>query len=242
MKTHVGISNSGVHMKHKKKVTPAVLNANQANSKSSTGPTSKQGKANSRRNAKTHGILATKLVFETEEQRKEFEELLQACRKDRAPQGLLEEGLVEEIAIVFWKLGITEGFVAKDLLRRQDLDDDLGGIFSKDIHLPISSWDLPLDRGWECERIVVRAVGRTDSSSASASRGPAVFQNQVITAIQKTNGDNHQKAKHLEVEAVLGSTFDKMTRYQSALKRDLYRTIDMLCKLQAERKDRESKA
>jgi hypothetical protein len=126
-------------MKHKKKLTPAVLNANQANSESSTGPTSKQGKANSRRNATTHGILATKLIFETEEQRKEFEELLQACKKDRAPQGLLEEGLVEEMAIMFWKIGITEGIVAKNLLRRQDLDDNLDGIFRKDIDLPLAA-------------------------------------------------------------------------------------------------------
>jgi hypothetical protein len=60
--------------------------------------------------------------------------------------------------------------------------------------------------------------------------------------MQKTDGNNSQKGEHLEVEAVLGSTLDKMTRYQSALKRDLYRTIDMLCKLQAERRKGESDA
>jgi hypothetical protein len=33
-------------MKHKKKVTQAVLGANRANSRSSTGPSTKQGKSN----------------------------------------------------------------------------------------------------------------------------------------------------------------------------------------------------
>ena len=57
--------------------------------------------------------------------------------------------------------------------------------------------------------------------------------------LQQSSSYNSQKAGHLEVEAVLGSSLDRLTRYQSALKRDLYRAIQTLRSLQAERRERE---
>ena len=60
-----------------------------------------------------------------------------------------------------------------------------------------------------------------------------------MSAVQNLRNDNSQEAGHLEVEAVLGSSLEKMTRYQSALKRDLYRAIEMLRTLQAEKRERE---
>lgn len=226
-------------MKHKKTVTQAVLDANRANSRSSTGPKTKHGKSNSSYNALRHGILARKVVLDTHEQRAEFRELRHACRKEWGPDGLYEKFLVEEIAVIFWKLGILEGLQAQELLRRQELSDDVDSIFHKDLELPISGYDLPLDRGWDCERLVVRAVSGKDNSYSSASRGPAVVQGQVINAFQNSQDSNSQKAGHLEFEAVLGNSLANMTRYQSVLKRDLYRAIEELRKTQAERSERE---
>ena len=223
-------------MKRKKTVTRAVLDANRANSQSSTGPSTKQGKSNSSHNALQHGILARKVELDTDEQRAEFEELQRVCKRDLVPEGLVENFLVEEIAVIFWKLAIAGGLEAKELLRRQELSDGLDGIFHKDIQLPISDWDLPIDRGWDCERIIVRAVASKDWSCSTASRGPAVFQNQVVTAIQNSENHNNQKDGQLEIEAVLGSALEKMTRYQGSLKRDLYRAIDALGQKQAERR------
>ncbi len=217
----------------------AVLDANRANAQSSTGPRTKEGKSEASGNAIRHGILARKVVLDTHEQRVEFRELLQACRTDRAPVGLLEDCLVQEIAILFWKIGIAGGLVAKELLQRQELSDHLGDIFDHNLELPIRRWDLPIDRGWDCERIIVRAVAGKDMSNANASRGPAVLQNQIISTIQSSQNHNSQQGDHLEVEAVLGRTLDKMTRYQSALKRDLYRAIEMLRKMQSERRQSE---
>jgi hypothetical protein len=57
----------------------------------------------------------------------------------------------------------------------------------------------------------------------------------VINAFQNSHNSNSQEAGHLEFEAVLGNSLANMTRYQSALKRDLYRAIEMLRKIQAER-------
>lgn len=52
-------------MKHKKNVTDAVRAANPANSRSSTGPRTKQGKSNSSHNALRRGVLARKVVLDT---------------------------------------------------------------------------------------------------------------------------------------------------------------------------------
>jgi len=224
-------------MKHKKTVTRAVLAANRANAQSSTGPRTKQGKSNSSCNALRHGILARKVVLDTEEQRAEFQELLQSCKTEWGPEWLIEKFLVEEIAILLWKLGITEGLETRELSLRQDVRDGVDAVFHGDLKLPISDWDLPIDKGWECERIVVRAAAGKDTSHASTSRGPAIFQNKVINAIQKSQNQDSQEAGHLEVEAVLGNSLANMTRYRSILKRDLYRAIETLRKVQAERRE-----
>ena len=60
-----------------------------------------------------------------------------------------------------------------------------------------------------------------------------------MDAIQNSQNYNSQEAGHLEVEAVLGSSLEKKTRYQTTLKRDLYRAIEVLRTLQAERSERE---
>jgi len=180
------------------------------------------------------------VVLDTHEQRAEFRELQHVCKTEFSPEGLLEKFLVEEIATLFWKLGITEGLQAQELLLRQELSDHVGSIFHKDLKLPISGHDLPLNRGWDCERLVVRAVSGKDTSYSSASRGPAVVQGQVVNAFQNSQNSNSQNAGHLEFEAVLGNSLANMTRYQSALKRDLYRAIETLHKLQMERREREN--
>jgi hypothetical protein len=229
-------------MKIKKSISDDVRKANRVNAQSSTGPRTERGKSNSSHNALRHGILARKLLLETHEQRAEFRELRHACKKEFSPEGLLEKFLVEEITAIFWKLGITEGLQAKELLRREELSDCMGSdgldnIFHKDLELPIDGHDLPLNRGWDCERLVVRAVSGEDTTNSSASRGPAVVKGQVVNAFQNSQNSNSQRAGHLEFEAVLGNSLSNMTRYQSALKRDFYKATETLRKIQAERRE-----
>lgn len=226
-------------MKHNKTVTDAVRAANRANAQSSTGPRTKQGKSNSSNNAVRHGILSRKVVLDTDEQRAEFLELRQCCKTELRPKGLLEKFVVEEIATLFWKLGIVEFLEVRELLRRQELSDDVDSIFRKDLKLPISGYDLPLDRGWDCERMVVRAVAGKDQRDSDTMCGPGVVQGQVVQALKSSRNSDHQKFDHLEVEAVIGSALESMTRYQAKLKRDLYRAIETLRKMQAERREGE---
>ncbi|HEV2396252.1 MAG TPA: hypothetical protein VGS27_04890 [Candidatus Sulfotelmatobacter sp.] len=231
-------------MKHKKTVTDAVRAANRANSQLSTGPRTDRGKSHSRRNAHLHGILARKVVLDTHEQRAEFRKLRRHCKKELHPKGLLEKFVAEEIATIFWKLGLIEPLVFRELSRSQELLDGVDkifhfSVFHKDLELPIRGDDLPLDRGWDCERMVVRAIVSKDQHYSKTVCGPPISNGQMVQAAKASQKDDHQSVDHLEVEAVMGNALETLTRYQTKLKRDLYRAIDTLRKIQAERREGE---
>ncbi len=226
-------------MKGKKKITEAVLAANRGNAKLSTGPKTEQGKSKTCQNALRHGILSKRIVLKNDKDRSEFQALLQSWNTDRSPEGLVEELLVDEAVIIAWRLQTLEGLITRELSIREDVTDQLDGVFLGQLKLPISSWDLPLDRGWDCERIVVRAIAAKDESNSSGSRAPAVFQNVVLKEVQKTGNHTSEEGGHLEVEATLGNSLANMTRYQRMLKSDLYKAIKTLSDVQAERRNRE---
>jgi hypothetical protein len=223
----------------KKTVTAAVLAANRANAKSSTGPKTEQGKSNTRHNALRHGILAKMVVLETDEERAGYKEISESWNGEFSPVGLQEEVQVEEITILSRNLQIVEGLISRELVFRRGVRGRVDSVFHRDLKLPISDWDLPIGRGWDCERIVVRAVAGKDESNYSASRTPGLLQNQLTSAVQNTRKRNVQEAGHLEVEATLISSLEKWTRYQATLKRDFYRALEKLRDLQAERRKRE---
>lgn len=226
-------------MKHKKTVSDAVRTANRANAQLSTGPRTDRGKSTASNNALRHGILARKIKLDTHEERKAYRQIWTCWKRHFHPRGQLEKFLVEEIANISWKLGITEALEVDELLRREYVRDDVGGVFHGDLKLPIHDWDLPLERGWDCERVIVRAVAGDDDSNSHGSSGPAVVQGQLLNGVQASQGKCHRHGGHLEVQAVLGSSLSNMTRYRSALKKDFYRAVERLCALKAERREQE---
>jgi hypothetical protein len=68
----------------------------------SGGPSTKQGKEKSRRNAVKHGIFA-RVVLLDNESAPQFDGLLQGFRNDLRPEGTLEEVLVEKLAALMWR-------------------------------------------------------------------------------------------------------------------------------------------
>jgi hypothetical protein len=82
------------------------LEANRRNARFSTGPKTEQGKVHSRRNALKHGVLASALLVSKglgAEDSAEFGELLTILHEDLLPVGVLEEMLVEKIAVCWWR-------------------------------------------------------------------------------------------------------------------------------------------
>jgi hypothetical protein len=70
--------------------------------RSGTGPRSPMGKERSRGNALKHGLFA-KVVLLSHESRAHFASLLLGLRRDLNPEGMLEEVLVEKIAMSLWR-------------------------------------------------------------------------------------------------------------------------------------------
>jgi hypothetical protein len=90
-----------------KRVTEKQLAANRRNALKSTGPRTPEGKAVSRYNALKHGILAKAVIppaLEPYESRADFDDLLDAFEAQFAPANRLEALLVQQMAIIYWRL------------------------------------------------------------------------------------------------------------------------------------------
>jgi hypothetical protein len=81
----------------------AQIAANRLNARKSTGPRTPRGKAVMRRNPLRHGLSAATLVLFYESQA-EFERFRQDLALDFEPVGAEECALVEQIAILRWRL------------------------------------------------------------------------------------------------------------------------------------------
>ena len=80
---------------------------NRLNAQKSTGPRTPEGKARSRRNALTHGLLAKTVILdgkEHDEDPAEFDALLYSLISELCPVGALEDMCVEKIAVCYWRL------------------------------------------------------------------------------------------------------------------------------------------
>ena len=79
------------------------IQANKLNAQRSTGPRTLQGKARVASNALKHGLNGKRIVLPNEDP-EEFDDLRNALREELAPQGALEEMLVDEIVADAWRL------------------------------------------------------------------------------------------------------------------------------------------
>jgi len=94
-------------MKNKKGTSLAKIEASRKNALQSTGPKTLQGKSVVKWNAVKHGLLSKEVVIlagEGKENKTEFRNLTSQLWQDLQPVGVLEEMLVEKIAICYWRL------------------------------------------------------------------------------------------------------------------------------------------
>ncbi len=156
----------------------------------------------------------------------EYDALRKLWSEDWRPEGAAEEYCIEEIIANIWKLNVVEKLVEKEFERRTRTSNKSEGIgvFDNDLELPIESFDLPLDRAWDCEKVMVRAFSDRPGAS-SPSPKPGSFGN---TFGDFMTSQGNRDGRHLEIQAVLGSSLDTLMRYQTRLKKDLYKAIDLL--------------
>ena len=221
----------------KRTVTDAVIAANEDKAKSSTGPKTPKGKSASSRSSRRHDILARAVFLDSDEKRAGYQALWQSWNAHFKPQGPLERLLVEDITNTCWKLAIEESLETKELTRRQQDSNPVLGLFENTLQLPIDACDLPVDHSWNCDRLVVRAVARDEHSNVTGTRQPAVVQNRWVEQVKKLDDSQNRHGGHLEIEAVLGSTLDTLTRYGRTLRNNLYRAIRQMRILRGEEQE-----
>ena len=192
--------------------------ANRENARKSTGPKTPEGKAATRLNAVKHGLLSQQVLLPGEDAAA-LEELGERLRTELQPVGPLEDILAEQIIAAFWRL---------HRLRRVE-----AGIFA---------WER---YGELHERAQIEAK--------SFKRDPLLDMIDKDTTI--TDEQKHQealvKAQELQAEqfeetATLGRifmrdasgahAFSKLSRYEVAMERSLYRAVHELQRLQAARR------
>src|ERR1035438_9900842 len=66
---------------------------------------------------------------------------------------------------------------------------------------------------------------------------PLLLKSARVRDFQDAGKHNNRSASHIELEAVLGNSLDRITRYQSLLKKDFYRAIDALRAVQKEKRE-----
>ncbi len=106
-----------------KRVTDKQLAANRRNAQKSTGPRTAEGKAVSRYNALKHGILARAVIppaLAPYESRADFDRLVEAFQDQFAPATPLEALLVQQVAVIYWRLARLYRAEAGAIAYRQD--------------------------------------------------------------------------------------------------------------------------
>jgi hypothetical protein len=196
--------------------------ANRRNSLKSTGPKTPEGKAAIRLNATKHGLLSQDVLLPGENEAA-LKELGERLREELQPVGELENLLVERVIASTWRL------------RR--LGRVEAGIFARELYGELA------ERARREASIYTRTVNSDDE-----------FMAQFLSRTIITDEQKHQEAVESDREmesvrdgelATLGQTFirdaneanafSKLSRYESAIERSLYKALHELQRLQAAR-------
>ncbi len=197
------------------------IEANRRNARSSTGPQTRTGKAASKLNALKHGLRAEEFVV-LDEDPADFASVLEILVDESQPQGPLEERLIERVAACMWRL--------RRLYRVE------AGIFNTEI------LTIELDRA------------RNEAKSYEQSESDIILAS--LSKVQITDENRHNRAtvrvektaRLLQDESLaIGVAFkqdvenagaiSKLSRYEAAIERSLYRALHELQRIQAAREN-----
>ena len=213
-------------MKIHKTMTDKAIAASQDNGKKGNGPTDPSKVT---QNARKHGLASKYLAFQNEEERQEFDALLNELVDEHHPQGRTGLELVNKIAVDFWKLAEENGWEMQALAHRRQATVAIMNTLAEnydDEQLPLFSErdgsHSAAQLGWDCRELVVRT-----GTKSSEEEDDGIHDGR------------RGKIGHVQIEARLNTSLDTMLRYQAAINRDLYRALGELRSMQRERHERE---
>jgi hypothetical protein len=212
-------------MKTPKTVSGKVIQANRENAKKSTGPRGKSGKLAVRNNAMKHGLLTSRVTFQNGDEEQEFNTLVDDLYEEFKPKGISEALLVEEIATCWWKLRTAAQWGLQDFRSRRkaslaflnafnESSDEIGDAIS-DQHDRLRA---AAKSGWECREVLITVGGNKAEGE------------------DEVTGEPTQTSAKTQLQARLGSSGETLLRYETAWRRDLYRAIEILRKIQGARR------
>lgn len=206
-----------IALKLKKNMTEVALAANRANAQKSTGPGQPEAV---KRNALKNGFRSKSLFFENEEEQKGYEEFAAGLWQDQQPQGILQEMLVDEMAISWWKFQLIDPLLLQQIRSRTEASAKIydGFLLAKQAYLkggfaPEMGLREVVDQGWQCDQLVMSAGG-------SESPGESADDEAKI-----------QGGGRLQLQ--LRDTGDKLMRYANTWRRDFYRALAALVALRS---------
>jgi len=231
-------------MKNKKKITDKVIAANQKNAGAATGPKTDRGKRASSKNAGKHLLTAEVVVPDEDSENPYYQHVLERWLSDYQPQTIWEEDLVREIVRLGMQISRADNLVRREVANfgaeiEGTLLGSVDGVFTSKLVLPVDAFDLPIQRGFNCERLIVRASSTQDNSQLGANRGPALDQSGQPKPGFEMRGKNDSDGQRLEFQAEMVPILDKLRRYRTALVRERYRAIEALRVAQEDRRERE---
>lgn len=138
--------------------TEKQTHANRQNALKSTGPKTPEGKLMAKGNAVKHGILSPAVVIrrgDGQERAEVYQCLHQGLRDNFQPQGIMEEVLVEQIAVTLWRKRRVLRFEAGCI--RKQLDDYRESVAQED-ELPSIHLKKPASAVQQLEKAKQRLV------------------------------------------------------------------------------------
>jgi hypothetical protein len=205
--------------------TEKQVQANRRNALKSTGPKTQTGKAVASKNAMRHGLLARDVVIKGEDP-EAFNAMQEALVLELTPEGAIEEQLVDRIAAAFWRLrrlGRVEADIfefeaisrahsdAKAELRKLE-DEHREDSFPR---LDQSTAERDEPKAYKAAMAKISATAKA-LSEMSPSLGAAFIS-----------------------DAKASNSLSKLSRYETAIERSLYRALKELEWLQQARVPKE---
>ena len=196
------------------------LLANRRNAKKSTGPRSSTGKRIAKRNAITHGLLAKDVLIDGEDS-EDYRKMFEALREQLAPEGAIEEQLADRVAGALWRLRRL-GKVEAGVFTFQALT----------IAKERASHKIDNLRGYDISKLV-------NFGTPSRTRDESERIDALAQEIHKTDEELARPLPSLGAAFIedvdTSNALSKLSRYEAALEKSLYRALHELQRLQAAR-------
>lgn len=225
----------------------AQVSANQINARKSTGPITAIGKSKVANNAIKHGIFSKPVVLKDEDPL-EYQGLLEQLQSELAPSGILEQALVERIALSLWRqkrLVRAEAAYIELSLQPQNMLAEVGEHLARTLY-KADLTEVDPEHYAGCLAVVNEyAVVREDLTGISEESAPLLHQHvlsgtgsveDLARYCRQQVRQAEQRPMILEVVGLVKSkraipkdkVRDSLAGYQVMLDNDLYKALKAL--------------